>query len=210
MAAWLHAATALAAVYFRGTDALDAALGAREQADRTACPSAMAFARYVAAEARAHDGDAAAAHAELVDSLRLAEQVRAAFVAGLARLSLATLAVRVGNAWESLEHYEALLDMWRRSGNWVQQWNTLRTLVVALAELGRYDDAVQLLAGIDANAQTPRWGEDDARLVSADRKARQALGADRFAAAVEAGSGLSGIAVLEFAETCVARARRST
>jgi hypothetical protein len=107
--------------------------------------------------------------------------------------------VRIGSAAAALDHYAVLLDMWRKSGNWVQQWNTLRTLIVALTDVGRHDDAVRLLGGIDAHAATPRWGDDDVRLSAAERACRAALGADRYDVALAAGRTLSPLDVLALA-----------
>jgi tetratricopeptide (TPR) repeat protein len=199
MAAWLRAASALALIYAGlRDDGLSAAAAARGFADAAGCPSAIAFTRYVVAEAHASRDDAAARD-ELVAAVALADSVNASYVAGLAHLSLATLEVRIGSAAAALDHYAVLLDMWRKSGNWVQQWNTLRTLIVALTDVGRHDDAVRLLGGIDAHAATPRWGDDDVRLSAAERACRAALGADRYDVALAAGRTLSPLDVLALA-----------
>lgn len=203
LAAWLSAVGVLPDVY--GGDiptALAVASDALRSANETGCPSATAFAHYALAEAFA-PRDEAAARQHLNEAVRLAESVEAAYVAGLAHLSLATLVSRSGDVAAALPHYGALLEMWRRSGNWTQQWNTLRTLVVVLADLDRYEDAVRLLAGIDTHAQAPRWGEDHERLVAVEQRSHRALGAACFDRAWRDGSAASSAEVLALAQAAV-------
>lgn len=206
MAAWLRAAAALPDIY--GSDPAgglaDATL-ARAQADACGCPSAQAFTRYVVAEALAGD-DAAAARSELEAAVRLASGVDATFVAGLAHISLATLAARSDDPAGALPHYGVLLDTWRRSGNWIQQWNTLRTLVVVLTDLGDHDSAARLLAGVEAHAQAPRWGDDDARLTAAENACRAGLGHQRHDEARAAGALASPVEVVDLAARAIAAA----
>jgi hypothetical protein len=209
LAAWVTAVGALPEVYAGdGSAALSSVSDAVQAADETRCPSAQAFARYALAEASVgHDEPAARQH--LNEAVRLADSVGATYVAGLAHLSLATLEARTGNVAAALPHYAALLDMWRRSGNWTQQWNTLRTLVVVLAEVDRYEAAVCLLAGIDAHAQAPRWGEDHERLVAVEQLANRAIGAERFERARLEGSAASSAEVLALAHAAVEAALSS-
>ena len=203
LAAWVTAAAALPDVYSGdAASARRAASAAVAAADASGCPSAMAFARYALAEASAPDDDGAARRL-LDESIELAESVDAAYVAGLAHLSVATLESRSGDVADALPHYAALLEMWRRSGNWAQQWNTLRTLVLVLVDLGQHEEAVRLLAGIEAHAEAPRWGEDHARLVAAEQRLHRALGGARFEAVRLEGSGSSSAEVLAGAEAAV-------
>jgi hypothetical protein len=203
MAAWLSAAAALPSIHGGDRDhGLAAARAAQTDADETRCPSAMAFARYVVAEGEA-SLDEAGARAKLEAAVRLAEGVGATYVSGLARLSLATLAIRVGDPAAALSQYSVLLELWRRSGNWAQQWPTLRTLAIALAESGRHEQAMRLLGGIDGNAQVPSWGDDAARLSRVHERARAVLGGDAYATAYGDGVRLSSLDVLALAQRAV-------
>ncbi|HZC29129.1 MAG TPA: hypothetical protein VE269_05260, partial [Gaiellaceae bacterium] len=203
MAAWLSAAAALPSIHGGDPEhGLAAARAAQTDADETRCPSAMAFARYVVAEGEA-SLDEAGARAKLEAAVRLAEGVGATYVSGLARLSLATLAIRVGDPAAALSQYSVLLELWRRSGNWAQQWPTLRTLAIALAESGRHEQAMRLLGGIDGNAQVPSWGDDAARLSRVHERARAVLGGDAYATAYGDGVRLSSLDVLALAQRAV-------
>jgi hypothetical protein len=76
-------------------------------------------------------------------------------------------------------------------------------LVVVLADLDRLEAALGLLAGIDANADAPRWGADDERLAAVERRARRTLGPSRFDRAMSVGSQASSAEVLASAQTAV-------
>jgi len=202
-APWLDAATALAMTYGgRLDEARDVASDALAAAEIAGGASVRAFAFYALAEAVAA-AEPAAAREHLADGLHLADAVGASWIAGLIHLSLATLAARAGDPAAALPHYRVLLDLWRRAGTWTQQWNALRTLVVVLSDLGRHEDAARLLAGVEANAATSRWGEDDARLRAAEDLLRSALGPARYAEVTDDGARRSGADVVAAAEAAV-------
>jgi hypothetical protein len=203
-AVWIDAASALALSYSgRFADARDVARAARADADTSGSPSLRAFARYASAESLAHAGPARAREL-LEEALELAESVGAEWVTGLVHLSLATLTARNGAPRDALAHYLALLDRWRRAGTWTQQWNALRTLVAVLVDLNRHEEAARLLGGIEAYAPTPRWGDDDARLRSAELRMRRALGDARCQDLFADGGALAAIDVLAAAQQAVA------
>lgn len=203
LAAWLRALTALAAAY-RGSRTAGQAIAAEALAHsaRLGCPSGRAVAHYVAGEAAFDDDDA---RRHLNDAVGMADSVGATYIAGLAHLSLATLEARTRPA-ASLPHYVLLLESWRRSGNWAQQWTTLRNLVVVLTELEMYEEAVTLLAGIDANTETPAWGDDADRLRLADEACRRRLDDAAWAGARTTGMHASSVDVLMHAQVAVDRA----
>ena len=160
MAAYLDAASGLALTYGgRQTEARPLLERSLAAADTTGCPSARAFTRYAIAELVALE-DASLARQHLSEAIDLAGSVSAAFVAGIAELSLATLDIRAGEPRAALAHYATLIDRWRLAGNWTQQWNTLRTLVFVFVDLERDRAAAELMAAIECEGAEPTWGND--------------------------------------------------
>lgn len=190
MAAWLEAARALALGY--GGDAQQAgqvAEAAVRAADATGSPSAGAMCRYVLAEVGGGRPDRV--RELLEEAVAAAETVDAGFVAGLARLSLATAAAQAGEIVRAAEHYRVLLPLWQLAGNWSQQATTLRTVVSLLSGAGAHAEAVQVAAAVAAHAPIAAWGPDAERLTAADDAAHATLPPETYAAARAAGSGAS-------------------
>lgn len=180
LAAWLTGARALAMGHdSAGEAARDLAQSALEAALETGCRSAIAICRYALAELEIGTAPTTA-HRLLRDSIADADQVGASYVAGLARLSLATLSMRTGGTPEAVQLYRSLIASWLLAGNWTQQWNTLRTLVPALVDWGRSAAAVRLAAGIEVHAAAAAWGDDADQLSRAARDARAVLGDARY------------------------------
>jgi hypothetical protein len=61
-------------------------------------------------------------------------------------VSAASVRSRLGDLAEALPEFAALIDRWRRSNNWTQQWVTLRNLVESLVRLGEDEVATVLHA----------------------------------------------------------------
>jgi predicted ATPase/DNA-binding SARP family transcriptional activator len=199
----LDAISALPLAYSGATaEAKHVASSALDAAVATGCASAISMARYVLAEAVADD-DAEFAKELLSDAIAGARAVSNMFVSGVATLSLATLSARTGDLPGALMQYRAALEIWRRSGSWTQQWNTLRTLVLALAEFGVHESAARLLGGVEAHATTPRWGDDQARLEEMERVLRRELGDANFNVALDNGRHLGPVEVLALAESSI-------
>ena len=127
-----------------------------------------------------------------------------------ARLTLATLSAREGRPADALGYYPALLSEWRRAGQWAQQWNTLRTLVPILTEVGAFTEAATLLGGLQAAAQADAWGDDQIALEHAHTALRTELG-DSYSTHLRLGADLDAselVALPKGSATC--RAERST
>jgi tetratricopeptide (TPR) repeat protein len=198
LAPYGSAMTALAMVYGgRGTDAAAIAAASILDADTGGCATVRAFARYAAAEAQVGE-DPQRASALLSEAIAIASSCGSAFIAGLARLTLATLTARQGDPSRALAHYPELLREWRRSGVWAQQWNTLRTLVPILAATGRHTGACTLLGALTANGQAEAWGADEDEIVATERRLRAELGSD-YAVAFEDGAVLNPAQTVQFA-----------
>jgi predicted ATPase len=165
---------------------------AREHAERSDNPTAHAWAAYAWAEVLgADEPDRALAPVE--QARATAASVGNEFVAGIAEVTAASLRSRLGNPDDALQGFGDLITRWRDSANWTQQWTTLRNLVELLARLEVDEAAATLYGATTAAREGPRnYGAHAARLRTAIHAARQRLGTDRYAAAIEHGRGLTG------------------
>jgi hypothetical protein len=175
------------------------------EANRCGCPTVQAFALYAAAEACADD-DSEHAAVLLRDAMTTASSVAAGFVANLARLTLANLTARQGDRVAALAHYPAIMQQWRRTDQWPQLWNTIRTLVPILTDVGRSIDAAMLLGGLRANQTTPTWGPDADAIAEAGREVQRQLGDDGYADALARGQAFTPLEIVMLAERAAARA----
>jgi hypothetical protein len=152
-------------------------------AARSGSPTVRAWAEYAWGEHRAEQGDPAAA-THLRRAVALAEEADSAFVAGIARHTLLTSAVRHGGA--SLAELRPLLEHWHRSGSWNHTWIAVRALVEALSGLGRHREAAALLGALRASPRATRaFGPDLGRERRVEEAARAALGPGLDAALAE-------------------------
>jgi predicted ATPase len=137
----------------------------RSRADGSGRPVAVVWARHI--EARVwldHDPDRA--DGLLQEALALARTLQDRYLAGLALASLAALHARHRDPATALGLFREVVEHWHQSGNWTQQWFTLRYLVELLVRLGA-DEPAALLYG----AATGRAGAPPAYGVDADRLA---------------------------------------
>lgn len=82
-----------------------------------------------------------------------AQRVGATFVSSLASVGLVSLLAREGEVREALDGFRWLLRYFSRSGNWVQQWTTVRNLAPLLAQHGEPEVAAVLLHCADAASE---------------------------------------------------------
>ena len=135
LAAWMSASAALARSYHgHADDQVGTAFRALERAEHLGSPSVRGFCRYVLGEVIAMR-DANESKRQLESAVVDSESVGASFIAGLARLSLATDAARRREP-SAGDLYRALVDLWQRTGRWTPQWITIRSLAVMLSETG--------------------------------------------------------------------------
>ena len=199
--------TALALAYMANCrDARAAAETAASLAATTDIPTARAWAAYVAGEVRLDD-DPQAAATLLHQAISEAEVARNEFIPGVAGLSLLSVSARVGDPQEALRSYPALLDHWQRSGAWMQQWLTIRTLIETFTRVGRDEEAAILYGALAASpTATPVTGADAARLASAQAVLAERIGADRVRCLLTQGAGFSDEQAVEYALAALRRA----
>ncbi len=181
------------------------AAACRDRAHRLRNPSGLAWARYVCGEVVGGD-DPPRALALLAEARQIADSVRNGFVAGVAEVSAATVRSRLGDPAEALPEFAALIDRWRRSNNWTQQWVTLRNLVESLVRLGEDEVATVLhAAATTAGADPPSYGAEAARLRAAAESARDRLDPQSYRAAAERGRQLAPDEILSLATDTIER-----
>jgi predicted ATPase/DNA-binding SARP family transcriptional activator len=138
-----------------------------------------AFASYVEGELRLTTN-----RSEGVELLTRAEALAHAsgahFVVGLATTALVSAFVRMRRPADALPRFDELIELWRRSSIWTQQWTTLRLLAELLADEGRQQSAMLLLEAADHDPASPAVTGGDARRLARLRSTlvRQ-LGDDR-------------------------------
>jgi hypothetical protein len=192
--------TALALAYMgKCGDAREEAAAASSLAATTDIPTARAWAAYVAGEVRLDDApeEAASLLEEAIDGAEIAHNE---FIAGVAGLSAVSVQARVGDPREALRRYPALLDHFQRSGAWMQQWLTIRTLIETFARIGRDEEATILYGALTTSrTATPVTGADAVRLNEVLSALGERLGADRVQALLAKGAMLGDQQAVEYA-----------
>jgi hypothetical protein len=184
----------------------DDATAARYEAEVTALAERMGssiargWAAYAAGERRAEIGSPDAAPF-LERAVVLAEEVEAAFLAGVARHTLLTTAVRAGDPAQALDRFGPLLDTWLGMGSWTQLWIAVRALAEALSRLGHHRDAAVLLGAMRASPRaTTAYGADSARVRAVADAAAAALGPE-FERAIAQGAALGDTGAIALARS---------
>jgi predicted ATPase len=173
-------------------------------ATRTGNPTARGWAWYAAAEAASGE--------EPDEAIRLLDDTRAValscgnrYLAGVALVSGAALRGRHGDPRAALRSLSEVMEHWRRAGNWVQQWTTVRNIVELLVQINADEPAAVLDAAVESRAtSTAAFGEVADRLHLARDRLRNRLGQDVFRVATERGAGLSDDQVVIVARTVIA------
>ena len=191
LAAWMQATIPLARSYGgHADDQVGDALRALADAERTGCPSTIAFARYVVAEVlRRRDSDEALR--QLERALDEALTVDAYFVAGLTRLSLATDARVRGQVVRSAALHRVAVTEWERLGNWAQQATTLRGAAVLNGQAARHGAALTILLALEALDVQASWGTDAETVAVTMESARRALSQRDIDAASASAAGVT-------------------
>jgi predicted ATPase/DNA-binding SARP family transcriptional activator len=177
---------------------LPAAQEAVRVAEPTANPTALSMARYaLGLVLKKSDPDRALA---LFDEAgELAASVRNFWWHGIALMEGAATRAVHADPGRACRDFLGVLDHWERVGDWSQQWIALRYVVRLLVRLDAAEDAVALHGALRAAGKpSPLYGPRLADLA-------RGLGDERYAAAVAAGSKLSGPAVVARARAGLAR-----
>ena len=179
--------------------ALTVAARARELALEGGSPTVIGWATYAAGEARL-ETDPAAAAGPLDEAIVLARSTGNRYLLGAALVSAASLRGRRGDPAAALPLFGEAVEQWHRSGNWVQQWTTLRNVIEVLIRLGADHDAAVLLGAMDASATAPEpFGPDAGRLAAARATLGARLGPDGLAAALAEGAARGDAGAVAFA-----------
>ena len=179
---------------------------ARTAADRCGSPSARALVSWVSGEIAIGTTPGQARH-HLERAVALAKSAGSSFVAGLARVAMATLDARHGDTTVALGHYEQAIREWQQAGAWTPMWVTIRTLVELLTRAGAHNDAAILYgAVISADSGAPAFGNDADRLHQSAALLRQYLTEIEFGRRVRTGEQLADSQVIQFALEAIARA----
>ena len=126
--------------------------------------------------------------------------------AGTALVRLATLRARLGAPVEALRLFSEVIDLWRLSGWWVQQWITLRNLAEFFGRLGSDEAAATLIAASEeSSTAVPVYGAQAERLDALKDELRGRLGDAAFSAAWERGCSMPDDDVVAFAKTEIGR-----
>ncbi len=168
-----------------------------ETGDRRGVHAAMAW--YAAGEAEL-SSDPALARIRLARALAMADESGAAFVAGIAATSLASMEAVAGDPEAAAAAYRTLIEQWRRAGMWSTQWTMLRSVAMLLERLHRHRDAAVLAGAVLSTSAGHRlFGEDEVTVTSLAARLRAALGDDAYETAIREGAALDADAVLEHA-----------
>jgi predicted ATPase/DNA-binding SARP family transcriptional activator len=174
-------------------------------ADAVESPTYRAFAGYVAGEI-AISTDPADAISVLSDAVGLSVTVGAEFVTGLAGTALVSALTRAGRDVEALARFADLIELWRRSSTWPQQWTTLRLLAEVLETRAEKRTAALLLEAADRDPAAPAvTGADAVRLAKLRTRLEHGLG-DEWSTVRRAATVLSRAQVVERALHAARRA----
>src|SRR5882757_7183148 len=174
-------------------------------ADRSANPSIIAWAHYLAAEATAHTAPDQAA-AECRTAIAAGKRADSRLFVTLAHGCSAAIAARAGQHREALDAYAHVLDEWVRLGNGGLTGNTLHQIVALLADLRRDHDAA-VLSGALAAGHVAGLAEDTDRAQHALEQIRKRLGEQPTTVALNHGAALPERDVIAHARRALRTAR---
>jgi hypothetical protein len=127
-------------------------------------PTTQALALYTEGECLL-DQDPDRALGLLDRSRNLAESSGNEFLAGVVVVSIASVLGRHGDPTRALRAFRDVIARWRNTGNWMQQWTTLRNLAGLFVRLGEDELAAVLLgAATSAEHMSSVYGPEAERL----------------------------------------------
>jgi predicted ATPase/DNA-binding SARP family transcriptional activator len=148
------------------------------------------------------DQDPGRAVALLDRSRNLAESAGNEFLAGVVVVSIASVLGRHGDPTRALHAFRDVIAHWRNTGNWMQQWTTLRNLAGLFTRLGE-DELAAVLLGAATSAEdiSSVYGPEAVRLADTQAALSTRLGPTTLGDLLASGHAMSG-------EDCVALASR--
>jgi len=138
----------------------------------------------------------------LAESREVAGSSGNEFIAGVSAVSIASVLGRHGDLKRALRSFRDVVDRWRRTGNWMQQWTTLRNLGDLFVRLGE-DELAALFHGATVRDEDVAsvYGPEAARLERARRLLDERLGTASLRTLLTRGRLMTG-------EDCIALAAR--
>jgi tetratricopeptide (TPR) repeat protein len=135
---------------------------ARELNDRMTAtavsPTLRGFGAYISGEIHSAAARPDLAEEQYTRAIGLAQTSGATFLVGVASVGLLTVLADAGRVHDALRGYREVIDYWDRSGNWTQQWVTLRNLAQLLRRLGDDEPAALLEASAEQAPDAPAAG----------------------------------------------------
>ena len=154
-------------------------------------PTATAWALYAFGESLM-EADPTRAETLLDEAVLTSASVGNEFITGVALVSATSLRGRLAEPANALAGYHDLIVRWQRSGNWPQQWVTLRNLLELLARLGHHECAAVLYGAVTASpSPPPENGPEAERLARAMALIECALGAPPTSDAIARGCSMT-------------------
>ena len=135
---------------------------------------AYTHAELVAAD---HPNDAAV---HLHAAIRDADAVNNRFLAGVARVSLASSRAEGGDPAQSVHDLTQTIEHWQRRGMHAYLLTSVRNLVVLLDRLDQPTLAATVIGAIERAARLPSFGTEQTQLTVVEERTRQRLGHDAF------------------------------
>ena len=203
---WGLASQAMSLAYGGAVDgASERAAETRRVARDSVNPTTQALALFAEGESLLdHDPDRAVAL--LQEAGTVAASSGNEFIAGVVAVSVASLLGRHGDSETALRSFGSIIDRWQRTGNWMQQWTTLRNLADLFVRLGD-DEPAAILYGAAAGAQNVAsvYGPEAERLERAEKALGERLGPRLFGDLAEKGRRMSGVDCVELASREIER-----
>jgi predicted ATPase/DNA-binding SARP family transcriptional activator len=121
-------------------------------------PTLRGFSAYVSGELHNAAGRTDQAEEQYHRAIDLGRSSGATFLVGIASVGLLTVLAEAGRIRDAMRNYSEVIDYWERSGNWTQQWVTVRNLAQLLRRLGDDQAAAFLEAAAEQAPDAPAIG----------------------------------------------------
>ncbi|HEY6532301.1 MAG TPA: BTAD domain-containing putative transcriptional regulator [Acidimicrobiales bacterium] len=175
---------------------------ATRAAERAGSPTALAQAAYATGLARSSRGGTTEIRSGLALLDEAAERATEAgnrWIRAFALTESLWLRARLGDTELALAGYRGIIETWHQSGDWANQWLSLRQLAGIFASVGRDEDAALLFGAVNAagvRAALPLSPPDGDDLDELARGLEERLGSDAVAASRRRGELLRDEAVV--------------
>jgi predicted ATPase/DNA-binding SARP family transcriptional activator len=159
-------------------------------AERSAQPSAEAWAEYSLGEVLAHR-DPERAERGLERAIALGGAVDNPFVVGVAEVALATMRSAASDPRAALRTFGPIIRRWDERNDWTHQWTTLQNVAPLVARAGGASDAAVLVGTLTAATERPLFGGAHDGIRELEQDLARELGDELFQELRARGAGLS-------------------